>query len=156
MFKSSKATRELQSNRSFSSLADNAIFGLGDYLKERINDELLDSGIEFCKELRKGKEIWDKGQIKHGELEYYEKYKMLSSSKDDIVKEGFNLDEVPEEAEKIESMLEDIKRNKNLSYSESEIKQAQHFFTAYSMPFWRDTMKTLEEIRSRKGLRLDG
>lgn len=135
-------TENIGGNLRWSSMADNASFGL-EYLlqgrKDERTDKLLKEGVEFCTLLVEGSEV----QSNTAGLQAYLMTKTLSISIEEL--SGKTPNDIIEDAKKVkESLLQAI--NENKKFSEEEIRKMQHFFNDASTPYLREAFKDIRKI----------
>ncbi len=135
-------TENIGGNLRWSSMADNASFGL-EYLlqgrKDERTDKLLKEGVEFCTLLVEGSEV----QSNTAGLQAYLMTKTLSISIEEL--SGKTPNDIIEDAKKVkESLLQAI--NENKKFSEEEIRKMQRFFNDASTPYLREAFKDIRKI----------
>lgn len=135
-------TENIGGNLRWSSMADNASFGL-EYLlqgrKDERTDKLLKEGVEFCTLLVEGSEV----QSNTAGLQAYLMTKTLSISIEELF--GKTPNDIIEDAKKVkESLLQAI--NENKKFSEEEIRKMQRFFNDASTPYLREAFKDIRKI----------
>lgn len=135
-------TENIGGNLRWSSMADNASFGL-EYLLQGKKDErtkkLLGEGVEFCALLEAG---ISETQSNTG-LEAYLMKTTLSRSIDEL--SGITPENIIEEAKKVkEYLLQIIQKNK--IFKEEDIRNMQHFFNEVSTPYLREAFKDMRKI----------
>jgi len=137
---------------SISTLADEVIFALGNYLKYKtIDKEKIDLGVELCNTIIRGEKIRsDKMTIE--EMPDYEKYMMIKNNKDAIESKGVDLDTLSQKASEIISTLEDIKNNAKVE--DEKIKDIQNFFIAISLPFWKEKLSSFQQRKISRSLHI--
>lgn len=143
-----EVTENIGGNLRWSSMADNACFGLEYLLLGRRDDrtnKLLKEGVEFCILLEKGKaEV----QSDSAGLEAYLMARTLSTSIVEL--SGKTPEEIIEEAKKVkEFLLKAI--NENKTFNEEEIRSMQDFFNKASAPYLREAFKDLRKIEATRG-----
>lgn len=130
---------------SVSTLADDIVFTLGDYIRyQRVKSDIVDLGIELCEAILRGEKVKsDKVTIE--EISDYERYQIIKEGSQLIKERGIELSSLSQKAEDTKSILEKIKNN--VPISNEIIEEIQHFFIAISTPFWR---VSVEDFRQRK------
>lgn len=135
-------TEKIGGNLRWSSMADNAGFGL-EYLLQNIkNDrtnELLKEGVMFCTLLEKGGEV----PSNRTTLEANLMTKTLSVGIEELSDK--TPQQIIEEAKTVKiSLLQAIDKDKK--FSEGEIRKMQRFFNEASMPFLRAAFKEIKKF----------
>lgn len=135
-------TENIGGNLRWSSMADNAGFGL-EYLLQNIqNDrtnELLKEGVTFCTLLEKGEEV----PSNHTTLEANLMTKTFSVGIKEISDK--TPQQIIEEAKTVKaSLLQAI--DKTEKFSEEDIRKMQRFFNEASMPFLRAAFKDIKKF----------
>ncbi len=141
-------TESVGGNLKWSSMADNASFGL-EYLLLGIRDDrtkkLLKEGVEFCALLEKGESI---EQSRSNGLEAYLMARTLSTSIVEL--SGKTPEEMIGEAKKVKvALLQAIDEKK--TFSEEETRKMQDFFNKASTPHLREAFKDLRKIEATRG-----
>ncbi len=136
-------TENVGGNLKWSSMADNASFGL-EYLLQGKKDErtydLLKEGVEFCTLLETG---GSESQSNYAGLEAYLMTRTLSISIEELA--GKTSKEIIEEAKTVKKyLLQAI--NENKEFSKEEIRKMQHFFNETSTPYLREAIKDIRKI----------
>jgi hypothetical protein len=135
-------TENIGGNLRWSSMADNASFGLEFLLQGKKDDrtkKLLCEGVEFCALL----EIGVSETQSNSGLEAYLMKTTLSSSIEEL--SGKTPENIIEEAKKVkESLLQIIHKNK--IFKEEDIRSMQHFFNEVSTPYLREAFKDMRKI----------
>ena len=136
-------TENVGGNLKWSSMADNASFGL-EYLlkgkKNELTDKLLTEGVEFCTLLATDDSEAQSNLIG---LESYVMTRTLSNSIDESSNK--TSDEIIKEAKQVkESLLKAI--NNAMKFNEEEIRKMQHFFNETSAPYLKEAFKDIRKI----------
>ncbi len=136
-------TENIGGNLRWSSMADNASFGLEYFLQGRKDErtyKLLREGVEFCTLLETGEaEV----QSNSCGLEAYLMTRTLSISREEL--SGRTPEEIIEEAKKVkESLLQAI--NENKEFNERDIREMQRFFNEASTPYLKEAFKDIRKI----------
>ncbi len=143
-----EVTENIGGNLRWSSMADNASFGLEFLLIGKKDDRtfrLLKEGVEFCNSLEKGE---SEAQPNSSGLEVYLMARTLKMSITEI--SGKTPKEIVEEAKKVkESLLQAI--NENKTFSEEETRRMQDFFNKASAPYLREAFRDLRRIETTRG-----
>lgn len=143
-----EVTENIGGNLRWSSMADNASFGLEFLLLGRKDDrtnKLLKEGVEFCTLLEKGE---SEAQSNSSGLEAYLMARTLKTSIKELY--GKTPKEIIEEAKKVkESLLRAI--NENKTFSEEETRKMQDFFNKTSAPYLREAFRDLRRIETTRG-----
>ena len=136
----------------WSSMADNASFGLEYLLQGKIGEQtfdLLNEGIKLCEMLEKG--ITDKTLIDDTNLEAYSAISSLITPFD----ETSEIDE-----KELETITTEAKTNKESlqiaikseTCSEKEIRRLQRFFNKVSSPYLKRAFKAMHKIERFRGM----
>ncbi len=138
-------TENIGGNLRWSSMADNAGFGL-EYLLRGIKDnrtiELLREGVKFCALLEAGEA---KVPLNYAELEANLMTRTLSVYSDEL--SGKTPKDIIEEAKIVkESLLQVIREDKK--FNEEDIRKMQHFFNEASTPYLREAFKDIRKIEA--------
>lgn len=137
----------------WSSMADNASFGL-EYLLQGKKDgqtlDLLNEGIKLCEMLEKG--ITDKTIIDDTKLEAYSAISSLISESNETSKfDKTELDTITQEAKINKEALQNaIELQEN--YIEEDIRKLQRFFNKVSSPYLRKAFNAMHKIETFKGI----
>lgn len=135
-----------------STLADEVIFALGDYLKYKtIDKEKIDLGIELCNTIIRGEKIRP-DEMTIEEMPDYEKYRVIKNNKNQIESRGVSLDTLSQKASGIISTLEDIRNEAKVE--EEKIKAIQNFFIAISLPFWKEHLSSFQQRKISRSLHI--
>ncbi len=140
-------TENIGGNLRWSSMADNAGFGL-EYLLHDIKDErtikLLEEGVKFCNLLITGD---SEVPSNYTGLEAHLMTKTLSINIDKS--SGRTSTQIIEEAKKVKESLEQaIKEDKK--FDEEQIRKMQHFFNETSTPYLRAAFKDIRKIEATR------
>ena len=137
----------------WSSMADNASFGL-EYLLQGKKDQqtldLLNEGIKLCEMLEKG--ITDSTIIDDTKLEAYSAISSLITPFDETSKiDEKELETITKEASfNKEALQNTIELQGN--YVEEEIRKLQRFFNKVSSPYLRKAFNAMHKIETFKGI----
>ena len=137
----------------WSSMADNASFGL-EYLLQGKKDQqtldLLNEGIKLCEMLEKG--ITDSTIIDDTKLEAYSAISSLITPFDETSKiDEKELETITKEASfNKEALQNTIELQGN--YVEEEIRKLQRFFNKVSAPYLRKAFNAMHKIETFKGI----
>lgn len=140
-------TENIGGNLKWSSMADNASFGL-EYLLQGRKDErtysLLKEGVEFCTLLEAGE---SEVQSNYSRLEAYLMTRTLSSSLEGLSDKTSK--KIIEEAKIVKkSLLHAI--NENQEFNKDEIRKMQRFFNEASTPHLREAIKDIRKIEATR------
>lgn len=137
----------------WSSMADNASFGL-EYLlqgkKDKQTLDLLSEGIKLCEMLEES--ITDKTIIDDTKLEAYSAISSLISRSNETSKfDKTELDTITQEAKINKEALQNaIELQEN--YIEEDIRKLQRFFNKVSSPYLRKAFNAMHKIETFKGI----
>lgn len=146
-------TERAGSNLKWSSMADNAVFGMEYFLKgiqKQNRDMLLQEGIKLCEMLEE--EITDKTLINDSKLEAYSAIRSLTTISDErsAVNE-MELIDLTKKAKEIKIHLQNMIKFKK-KYSEKDIRKFQQFFNNVSEPYLRNALQDIHKIETIKGI----
>ena len=138
-------TENVGGNLKWSSMADNASFGLEYYLlgrEDQTTDDLLQEGVKFCHLL-----VTDDSDLKTSpNINGLEAYLMKSTLSNSIEKSSDKTpDDIIEAAKNVkESLLQVINKKKKLS--EDETRKMQNFFNEASVPYLKEAFQNIRKI----------
>ena len=137
----------------WSSMADNASFGL-EYLLQGKKDQqtldLLNEGIKLCEMLEKG--ITDSTIIDDTKLEAYSAISSLITPFDETSKiDEKELETITKEASFNKEVLQNTIELQG-NYVEEEIRKLQRFFNKVSSPYLRKAFNAMHKIETFKGI----
>ncbi len=136
-----------------STVADDVIFALGDFIKEReVEEDKIDMGIELCEGILRGVKI-EPEKIKIEEMPDYERYKIIENSSAELKHKGFEIDRLPEKTQEIRSVLNKIKMKQVVP--NEKIIETQQFFLTISMPFWNQKISSFRQRKTNRGLHVN-
>ncbi len=137
----------------WSSMADNAVFGMEYFLRgihEQKTKMLLQEGIKLCEMLEE--EITDQTLINDSKLEAYSAIRSLITISDEhSAVDETELMDITRKAKEIKIHLQnmiDIKKK----YSEEDIRKFQHFFNNVSEPYLKNALQDIHKIETIKGI----
>lgn len=137
-----------------STLADDVVFALGDYLKNREADkDRIDLGIELCDAILRGKKIKPE-KIKIEDMADYERYKIIENSSSELEMKGIKIDKLSDKTEAIKSILDDIK-NGRIEVESEKVKETQRYFITISTPFWKENISLFRQRKTSRGLHVN-
>jgi hypothetical protein len=137
-----------------STLADDIIFTLGDYLKYRKlrGEDVIDLGVEFCEAILHGGKI-DSEKVKMEDVLDYERFKIIERNSRELEIRGFNMEELINNTGEVISYLVKIKQGEDVS--DVVVKKIQKYFIAISTPFWKENIKSFRSRKINRGLRIN-
>lgn len=134
-----------------STLADDMVFTLGDYIRyQKINNEILDLGIEFCEAILRGEKVKPEG-VTIENIADYERYQIIKKGGHAIKEKGIELTALLQKAEEIKSTLKNLKNL--ITIDKETIEDVQSFFIAISTPFWLESVESFRQIKIAEGYR---
>lgn len=146
-------TERAGSNLKWSSMADNAVFGMEYFLKgiqKQNRDILLQEGIKLCEMLEE--EITDKTLINDSKLEAYFAIRSLTTISDEHSAVNVTeLNDITQKAKEIKIHLQNMIEFKK-KYSEGDIRKFQQFFNNVSEPYLRNALQDIHKIETIKGI----
>jgi len=149
-------TERAGSNLKWSSMADNAVFGMEYFLKgiqKQNRDILLQEGIKLCEMLEE--EITDKTLINDSKLEAYFAIRSLTTiSNEHSAVNVTELNDITQKVKEIKIHLQNMIEFKK-KYSEGEIRKFQQFFNNVSEPYLRNALQDIYKIETIKGKQYD-
>ncbi len=136
-----------------STLADDVVFALGDYLKSKeVNAEILELGIEFCEAILRGEKI-KPDKMKINEMPDYERYKIIEKGVQELKPEGVDLKFLLKNTKEVKSKLDNIKNK--IEVDSIKVKEIQKYFIVISSPFWKKDISSLRERKISRGLHIN-
>lgn len=139
-------------NANVSTLADEVVFVLGNYLKHgTIDKEIIDLGIELCNTIIRGEKI-KPDEMKIEEMPDYEKFRVIKNNINQIESRGVDLITLSQKADEIISILGDIKNE--VKVESGKIKETQNFFIAISLPFWKEKLSSFQQRKISRSLHI--
>lgn len=135
-----------------STLADEVVFVLGNYLKHgTIDKEIIDLGIELCNTIIRGEKI-KTDEMKIEEMPDYEYFRVIKNDESQIESRGVDLSTLSQKSGEIISILGDIKNE--VKVESDEIKEIQNFFIAISLPFWKENLSSFQQRKIHRSLHI--
>ena len=153
-------SEKLKENLEYSSLADNASFGLEFYLKGK-NDErtrkLIEDGIKLCKLLETGNEIYDKSKILIKDLESRSAFDSLLTYMLNADKRSPEWQNKKKNARKglesqlkhVTQILDTILKGKKKIPPE-KIRECQQFFNEIGTPYLRQAFSDVRKLETEE------
>ena len=135
-----------------STLADEVVFVLGNYLKHKtVDKEIIDLGIELCNTIIRGEKI-KPDEMKIEEIPDYEKFRVIKNNESQIESRGVDLITLSQRAGEIISILGDIKNE--VKVENEKIKEIQNFFITISLPFWKEKLSSFQQRKISRSLHI--
>lgn len=144
--------REMKS-ATISTLADEVVFTLGNYRRDKpIDEKMINWGIEFCEAIIRGKKVNDE-EMTLEQMPDYTKYRVIKNKSDRLTLRDVDLNALLQKVPEIISILEDI-RSKRGKVENEKIEETQKFFIDISLPFWEEKLSSFRQRKISRSLHI--